>query len=200
MQPKVVFFDLGDVVCRFRPRRRTEALGEACGVSAERVERALYASGLVERWDRGLGSAAEIHRTVRERLGYPGDLAALRELWCRAFEPDPRVLALVDGVRPLRTALLTNNDQLLLDALPTELPEVASRFDALLFSCRFGATKPAADVFRQALDAMGCAANEAVFVDDRAANVAGAEEVGITAIRCTGAAELGAALDRVLGR
>ncbi|WP_413812479.1 HAD family hydrolase [Streptomyces sp. OE57] len=200
MQPKVIFFDLGGVVCRFLPQRRLAALGEACGVSAEQVEGVLYASGLIEGWDRGLGSPVEIHRVVRERLGYPGNLAELREVWCRAFEPDPQVLDLVDGVRPLRTALLTDNDHLLLDALPEELPQVASRFDALLFSCRFGATKPSAVVFNQALDVMGSVASEAVFIDDKPANVAAAQELGITAIQFSGAAGLRPALDKVLAQ
>ncbi|MFD5814282.1 HAD family hydrolase [Streptomyces sp. NPDC127038] len=200
MQPKVIFFDLGGVVCRFLPQRRLAALGEACGVSAEQAERVLYGSGLVEGWDRGLGSSVEIHRVVRERLGYPGSLAALRRLWCSAFEPDQRVLDLVDGARPLRTALLTDNDHLLLDALPDELPQVASRFDALLFSCRFGATKPSTALFDRALEMMGSAAGEAVFVDDKPANVAAAQELGIDAIQFTTAAELGPALDRALRR
>ncbi|MFI6233888.1 HAD family hydrolase [Micromonospora sp. NPDC050784] len=198
MPPKVIFFDLGGVVCRFRPELRLAALGEACGVSAEQVESVLYASGLIERWDRGLGSSAEIHRTVREGLGYRGDLAKLHEIWCRAFDPDPQVLELVDGLRPLRTALLTDNDPLLLDALPDVLPQVASRFDALLFSCRLGATKPDPGVFNRALDLMGSAPSEAVFIDDKAANVAGAQELGITAIRFSDPAELGAALNRLL--
>ncbi|MFH8393825.1 HAD family hydrolase [Streptomyces sp. NPDC018036] len=200
MQPKVILFDLGGVVCRFLPQRRLAALGEACGVSAERAERVVYKSGLIEGWDRGLGSSGDIHRVVRDRLGYPGTLAALRELWCSAFEPDQRVLDLVDGARPLRTALLTDNDQLLLDALPNELPQVASRFDALLFSCRFGATKPSAALFNQALEMMGSAAGEAVFVDDKPANVAAAQALGIDAIQFTSAAELGPSLDRALRR
>ncbi|RAO33687.1 Bifunctional epoxide hydrolase [Micromonospora noduli] len=198
MPSKVIFFDLGGVVCRFRPERRLAALGEACGVNVEQVESVLYASGLIDRWDRGLGSSAEIHRTVREGLGYRGDLATLHEIWCRAFDPDPQVLELVEGLRPLRTALLTDNDPLLLDALPNVLPQVASRFDALLFSCRLGGTKPDPGVFNRALDLMGSAPSEAVFIDDKAANVAGAQELGITAIRFSGAAELGAALDRLL--
>ncbi|RAN98558.1 hypothetical protein LAH08_04163 [Micromonospora noduli] len=53
-------------------------------------------------------------------------------------------------------------------------------------------------MFNRALDLMGSAPSEAVFIDDKAANVAGAQELGITAIRFSGAAELGAALDRLL--
>ncbi|MFF5280496.1 HAD family hydrolase [Streptomyces sp. NPDC013171] len=200
MRPEVVLFDLADVVCRFRPRRRLELLAEACGVGVERVERVLYESGRVARWDQGLGSVPEIHRTLREELGYPGGADALHEIWCSAFEPDPRVLEVVDGLRPLRTALLTNNDALVLEALPEVLPQVAARFDPLLFSCLLGATKPDPAAYTRALDLAGVPPEAAVFIDDKPANVAGAQAVGITAIHFTGAPELAALLADLLGR
>ncbi|WP_370155281.1 HAD family hydrolase [Streptacidiphilus sp. EB129] len=200
MHPKVIFFDLGGVVCRFHRERRLAALGEACGVTPEQVESELYASGLISRWDLGLDSSSEIHRTIQKELGFPGNIRALQEIWCRAFDPDPEVLMLVDSVRPLRTALLTDNDPLLLDALPDLLPQVASRFDALLFSCRLGSTKPEPTVFTQAVDIMSAAPGEAVFIDDRADNVAAARELGIAAIHFRDASALGADLAALLPR
>ncbi|MFD6918442.1 HAD family hydrolase [Streptomyces virginiae] len=200
MQPKVIYFDLGGVVCRFHPERRLAALGAACGLTPEQVESRLYGSGLISRWDLGLDSPSEIHRTIQERLGFQGSIRALQEIWCRAFEPDPKVLRLADTVRPLRTALLTDNDPLLLEAFPDLFPQVASRFDALLFSCRLGATKPEPVVFTQALDMMGVAPAEAVFIDDRAANVAAARELGIAAIHFRDTVGLGEALDALLPR
>lgn len=199
MRPEVIFFDLGDVVCRFHPERRLGALADACGLGAGEVRHALYESGLVGRWDRGLASAAEIHATLERELGYADGPAALHELWCSAFEPDDRVLALVDGLRPLRTALLTNNDALLLEALPEVLPQIAARFEPLLFSCVLGATKPDPEAFTRALERVGCSPEAAVFVDDKAANVAGAEAVGITGLHFTGAAELATDLTGLLG-
>ncbi|MFF1482659.1 HAD family hydrolase [Streptomyces sp. NPDC058301] len=198
MQPKVIFFDLGGVVCRFHRERRLAALGAACGTTPEQVESALYASGFISRWDLGLDSPSEIHRTIREKLGFPGDMRALQEVWCRAFEPDPEVLRLADTVRPLRTALLTDNDPLLLDALPDLLPKVASRFDDLLFSCRLGATKPDSAAFIHALDIMGVAPEDSVFIDDKAVNVSAARELGIAAIHFRDAIGLGAALEALL--
>ncbi|MGW5420392.1 HAD family hydrolase [Streptomyces sp. NPDC003943] len=199
MRPEVILFDLADVVCRFHPQRRLTVLAEACGVSAERAEQVLYESGRVARWDRGLGSVAEIHRTLREELGYPGDTADLHEVWCSAFEPDPAVLEIVDRLRPLPTALLTNNDALVLEALPEVLPQVAARFDPLLFSCLLGATKPDPAAYTRALRLVGVPPEAALFIDDKPSNVAGARAVGITALHFTGAAQLDAALAELLG-
>ncbi len=51
--------------------------------------------------------------------------------------------------------------------------------DALVLSCEVGATKPAAEIYRYALDRLGVAADAAVFVDDQPDYCAGAVAVGI---------------------
>lgn len=139
MNPKVILFDLGDVVCRFVPERRLELLAAACGTSPQDVREALYGTGLVDLWDQGGATAGRIHETVRSELGFKGGRAELERLWCAAFDPDHEVLRLVRASRPCRTALFTNNDALLLSALPRVMPQVAECFDKLVFSCELGA-------------------------------------------------------------
>ncbi|MFJ9772635.1 HAD family hydrolase [Kitasatospora sp. NPDC101157] len=182
MQPRIFMFDLGGVVCRFHRERRIDVLSTACGISPERVDKELYGSGMISAWDRGRQSAEEMLAEIRARLGFPGTPEELRRIWCRAFEPDPEVLAAVDLVRPHRTALFTDNDPLLLAALPDCLPEVHERFDDLLFSCLLGVTKPSAEAFGRALARLGAAAEEVFFVDDREQNVLAARALGIRAV------------------
>lgn len=62
----------------------------------------------------------------------------------------------------------------------------ADMFAVHVFSHRLGVVKPDEAVFRHTLDALGCRPEEAVFVDDRAENVAGAEAVGMCAVHFTG--------------
>ncbi|WP_406095225.1 HAD family hydrolase [Streptomyces sp. NBC_01013] len=190
MNPKVILFDLGDVVCHYVPERRLEKLGAACGVSPEDVESALYATGLIDEWDLGNATAGRIHEVVRTELGFTGGLRALQQLWGTAFEPDHDVLRLVNAARPRRTALFSNNDALLLDALPRIMPQVAACFDTLVFSCDLGAKKPDPRAFEQALAALSVSPGEALFIDDKSANVQAAENSGITALQFQGAAVL----------
>jgi HAD superfamily hydrolase (TIGR01509 family) len=51
--------------------------------------------------------------------------------------------------------------------------------DAVVLSCEVGAHKPEAAIYRTALDALGVAADEAVFVDDQTAYCDGARALGI---------------------
>jgi putative hydrolase of the HAD superfamily len=60
---------------------------------------------------------------------------------------------------------------------------VAALADVLVLSCEVGAAKPAARIFRQALDQLDVTAGTALFVDDQAAYCAGAVAVGIAAVQ-----------------
>jgi putative hydrolase of the HAD superfamily len=65
---------------------------------------------------------------------------------------------------------------------------VAALADALILSCEVGAEKPQAAIYQQALDSLGVPAESALFVDDNAAFCAGAEALGISALRIVRAA------------
>jgi len=55
--------------------------------------------------------------------------------------------------------------------------------DALVLSCEVRSAKPAAEIFRCALDRLGVAAEAAVFVDDQAGYCAGSVAAGIRALQ-----------------
>jgi 2-haloacid dehalogenase len=64
------------------------------------------------------------------------------------------------------------------------------RFRDIVVSGEEKLVKPDAAIYRLALDRFGVKAADAVFIDDNAANVAGAEAVGMTAILFTGVDDL----------
>lgn len=58
---------------------------------------------------------------------------------------------------------------------------VAALADALVLSCEVGAVKPEAEIFSRALELVGVAAADALFVDDQPGYCAGAVAAGIAA-------------------
>jgi putative hydrolase of the HAD superfamily len=94
--------------------------------------------------------------------------------------------AMVERVRTLRaegvqTALVTNNVAEFGEGWRAMIP-VDELFDVIVDSCRAGCRKPDPAIFRVALDALGVAASDAVFLDDFAGNVAAAASLGIRGI------------------
>lgn len=75
---------------------------------------------------------------------------------------------------------------------------VAALADVLVLSCEVGAAKPAAEIFRFALDSLGVGAEAAAFVDDQASYCAGAADAGLTAIQLV-RGETGGPEDRGFG-
>jgi len=60
--------------------------------------------------------------------------------------------------------------------------ELADHFDDVVLSYQVGLTKPDPAIFRLAAQRLGVATDECVFVDDKAENVAAAENVGMHGI------------------
>jgi len=122
-----------------------------------------------------------------------GDSA--EELWTQPFArlEKPRVgtVRLVKSLRRdgYRVYLFSN----------TSLPHVRflrrsgweKLFDGILTSCELGSCKPGATAFRRALERIGAAPSEVVFIDDKEENVRGAKEFGIRcALRFTSTSAL----------
>ncbi|WP_420111460.1 HAD family hydrolase [Pseudactinotalea sp.] len=60
---------------------------------------------------------------------------------------------------------------------------LTAQVDAVILSCEVGSTKPDAEIYMRALEALAVDASGAVFVDDQATYCAGAEAIGLTAVR-----------------
>ena len=59
-------------------------------------------------------------------------------------------------------------------------------FDVVTASCELGVTKPDAAIFRHCLGALGIAPADGLFVDDHAANVSAAAQLGIRTLHFVG--------------
>ena len=92
----------------------------------------------------------------------------------------------------LQIALLSNMPFTVRDAVLS--CDWLPKFDQRTFSCELRISKPSPEIYEHCLRGLGIAAQEALFLDDRPANVQGAEAVGMRGILFTSAAELAIAL------
>lgn len=104
------------------------------------------------------------------------------DIWCR-IDPDERMLSLVDQVRAtgVITALATNQQSYRGSWMLANLPFEQS-FDVQFHSWQVGLAKPDPAFFTHIVDSLGLEPDEAVFVDDMRANVAGARAAGLHAV------------------
>ena len=177
--PELLVVDMGGVLCRWVPDRRLHALASLSGLPASTVDELVFTSGFDDAADRGRFDLARFTAELRSLLvlGPDVDDDAVRGAWATAFEPDPRVLTLVDRATA-PTALFTNNGPLLESALDHELAVVSQVVDRIVCSWRVGATKPDPAAYAAAADLLGVHPSVVLFVDDSDENVVAARAAG----------------------
>lgn len=134
-----------------------------------------------------------------KRLGQIAGLAA-SEVRDDFGERNIMHLGVLELIRQLKlegfkTAILSNSSLALYDEV--EAKNLSGLFNEVLCSEDAGVVKPERQIFEIMLDRLKVAAEESVFVDDRAYNVHGAEALGIKGILYTDLANLRVELARL---
>jgi len=151
---------------------------------------------LLSAFETGKVSLPEYLQRVifyRDRSFTPADF---ERFFFEQSQPMPESLAilseLADAGRYFNAAL--NNESLELNEYRIRQFHLADYFDAFFSSCYLACRKPDAKIYRLALYITQSAAEECLFVDDRALNLECARELGMRTIQFKSAAQLRADL------
>jgi putative hydrolase of the HAD superfamily len=179
---KAVIFDFGGVICFHPDAPRWKRAAEIANLPVEEFMRAFWANRI--EYDAGRWTPAEYWHSVAKIAGTrfaDSELPALIrreiELWNNY---DSRVLRWTRQLRAagVRTAILSN----LPPPLGEELrgtPGFLEHFDHVTFSYELGVVKPQPEIYRDTIEGLGIAAEDALFLDDRQDNVDGSCAVGL---------------------
>ena len=175
--------DYGQVLSRPQPPAALARLEALSGLPAEALWPAYWAERVP--YDRGLVDGAGYWAAVAARLGRPGwPAATVAELiaadvasWSHL---DPAMVAWAGalGRAGVATALLSNAPRELATFIVERFAWVAA-LDGRTFSCDLGAVKPEPAIYASCLAAIGVQAADALLIDDREVNVAGAVAAGL---------------------
>lgn len=150
--------------------------------------------------ENGSLDPAEFERLLAAELRtVDGGLVPAEGLLNRMFLAFLPVEPMYDALRAvrahgIRTALLSNSWG---NTYPREL--WAELFDAVVISGEVGLRKPDEAIYRHALDTLGLAAAECVFVDDIEHNVRAAEDLGMVGVHHTDLMKTLTRLEELLG-
>ncbi len=180
---KIPLFDLGNVVVKVNFHPFLSWLeGKA---SAERKDRvsALTRSSLWYDFEFGSISRQEFARRLAALYGASFGQAELEERFCSIF-PGP-----VEGMQELLREFqsqgpvyaLSNTNEVHLEWLGREHPELMGAFTRVFASHEIGARKPYPGIYRGVARELGVHPSGLVFFDDLEANVQGARRAGLEA-------------------
>jgi putative hydrolase of the HAD superfamily len=152
----------------------------------------------LERSTVDLAGFAELYEAEAAEAGHRIDAGAVLALLSGELRP-----AMVQALRRIRAeglvqACLTNNVAGT-EAVRPELAEVMALFDAVLESSKLGVRKPDPRFYDLALEAVGVAPTEAVFLDDLGINLKPARALGIHTIKVVDPDSALAELEQAVG-
>jgi putative hydrolase of the HAD superfamily len=163
-------------------------MAEIAGVPADLLTE-LYWSDRLD-YDKGLVTGAEYWQSIGQRASAtftPAIVDQLIELdtvsWMRY---DPVMWEWVDQLRSSGklVAILSNMPRELGDALKSRTDRLNS-FDFVTLSYEVRSIKPEPAIYEHCLEGLGLEAGQTLFLDDRIANIQGAELLGINAVQFT---------------
>jgi putative hydrolase of the HAD superfamily len=201
---RTVIFDYGEVISLSQSQADRVLIATLAGAGdgeGEAGGERFWAAYSAHRDGLDLGKAgvAAYWRAIADDIGAHWDEARVHELWAADFRSWLSVnRAVIDVLADLRAG------QTPLALLSNAGPDYASYFrhgplgdffSACYVSGELGLLKPHADIFRHVLDDLGITPAEAVFIDNRESNVAGAGALGITGHVFTDAGRLRAFLE-----
>jgi glucose-1-phosphatase len=181
MRPRLVIFDMDDVLCHYDLGRRLRALSQISGKTPRDIRAAIWDSGFEEDADSGGYPDADVYLSeFSQRIGHPISrtewVAARRE----SMIPSNDVLALAKTIGKVsRIAIYTNNGPIVKNSLDELFPQAAAIFAERYCSYEFGTKKPDPDSFTRLLQTLGVAAGDTWFIDDKRSNVQGARIAGL---------------------
>jgi putative hydrolase of the HAD superfamily len=183
MKLRAVIFDYGNVICHPPAPQQLSEAAAMCGLTVEEFRQAFWRNR--REYDRGTDPTA-YWQDIAASSGRVFDEAIVAEMirrevdfWSRF---DARVLNWTQDLRcaGLRTGILSNLPRPLGEKLRAE-EGFLSHFDQVTFSYELGVIKPEAEIYHNAIQGLGVAPMEALFLDDRPENVEGARAAGIHA-------------------
>jgi putative hydrolase of the HAD superfamily len=198
MTIRAVYFDLGGVIVRTEFQAPRQHLAERFEMDYEGLVKLVFDSETAVQGSLGRISEEEHWAALARRLHLPeSETQSLRDEF---FAGDVIDLQLLDYMRALRkhykVGLISNAWSGMRTWIAAK--KFADVFDAMTISAEARVAKPDAQIYRIALEALGVAPAESVFIDDFPGNVAGARAVGMQAIQFTRPAQALAELNRIL--
>ncbi|MCU6667588.1 glucose-1-phosphatase [Enterobacteriaceae bacterium H4N4] len=182
-------FDLGNVIVDIDFNRVLGSWSDFSRVPLATLKQSFTMGEAFHQHERG-----EISDEVfAEKLCHEMDLPLSYEQFAHGWQAifvgiRPEVIAIMHKLREQghRVVVLSNTNRLHTTFWPDEYPDVKAAADKIYLSQEMGMRKPEARIYQAVLQAEGYPAADAVFFDDNADNIEGANTLGITSILVTG--------------
>ena len=181
---RALIFDFGGVLVRSQTRIGRTTWDERLHLPHGTIEELFFNSPQGQKAQRGEQSEAQQWAWLGEQFQLSSaELTELRQAFWAGDALNTPLIQFIASLRPTyQTAIISNA----MDGLRTDLQaywRIAHLFDHIVISAEVGVMKPDPTIYQYALQQLNCPPENALFVDDFAHNIAGAQAVGMVGIQ-----------------
>lgn len=179
-----LFFDFGNVIGSFDHRIAVRQFIRDCDLDEAACFSAVYDTFLEDEFESGRVGGEEFIRRSCKAISYRGTPEQFRTAFQDIFRPNPLICDLIPRLAGRHRLVLASNTNELHAAFFREtFREVLRHFSGLGLSHEASARKPDRRFFEHCQRLAECPPEQCLFIDDLAANVAGAREFGWQAVQ-----------------
>jgi FMN phosphatase YigB (HAD superfamily) len=196
--PKVVIFDIGNVLLDFDYSIAGRKLAAHSHLAAEAIQKLIDHTPLLCRYETGQLTTKQFFDEVQKVTGYRGTLAEFSGAFADIFIPAEPMIKLQAVVRQkgVPTFILSNTNELAIGHIRRNFP-FFENFDGYVFSHEQGVMKPDEEIYEITERLTGRHGAEILFLDDRAINTAAAVRRGWQTILHESAEQTRAVFERL---
>ena len=182
-------FDLGNVIVDIDFNRVLGTWSDLARVPLAQLKQSFTMGEAFHQHERGEISDEAFAKAMCHDLELPLSYEQFAHGWLAVFVAlRPEVIDIMKTLREQghRVVVLSNTNALHTTFWPDEYPQIYAAADHVYLSQEMGMRKPEARIYQRVLELEGFSAADAVFFDDNADNIEGANQLGITSVLVTG--------------
>lgn len=187
-------FDLGNVIIDIDYTRTFQLLKSVLPSSLHSLVGDFYRTDFHKDYEKGLIDSATFRNEVRAYFQHDWNDQKVDEIWNSLLGQIPfyRIELIKKLKKKHRVGVLSNTNEIHIQAVDQMLSRdfglhsFHDLFDHVYYSHELRLAKPSVEIYQEMLRLLNTPAERVVFFDDLAANVEGAQKIGIQAIQVTG--------------
>lgn len=182
MATRSMIFDIGNVLIYFNQEKMIEQLAELSGLTTVAITKELLTNGLGIKYETGLISTNELISYFEKISSRKHTKDAFKRAMSDIFKPNESLFPLVKTLKEkgIKLILLSNTSEIHFEYIH-ENYEIIGNFDHFILSFEVKAMKPAASIFKKAIEVSCCAPEECFYIDDIPEYINSARSLGIDA-------------------
>ncbi|MEW6607546.1 MAG: HAD family phosphatase [bacterium] len=179
---KLIIFDLGNIILNFDHNIICRKLSQISRFSPQQVYEIIFTSGLERLYDEGKISTRDFFKKVSNRLKLNISLTGFKQIWQDIFWLNEGIEEILLSLRGrYKLFLLSNTNEIHFELAMAKF-DVLNLIDEYILSYQVGFSKPAKEIFYEALKRANVEAEKCIYIDDIKEHIASASKIGMNVI------------------